>query len=246
MSHELRTPLNAVIGLSEITAKEVHGPLGSPRYAENAKLINGSGRHLLAMVGEILDISKIEAGRMQLEEVPLDLRAVGDEAISMLRLEADRANIALEMRHDERPLRLFADEQRLRQILINLISNALKFTPSGGRVVLNVGLYRLGQPRLQVTDTGIGISAEDLDRVREPFVQGTQLSERKSPGTGLGLMLVEQLAKLHGGSFTLESEPGEGTTATVTLPAVRVIAEDAALPNKLGSVRLERQVASVG
>jgi signal transduction histidine kinase len=228
MSHELRTPLNGVIGFADLMMKETFGPLGHPRYAEYARDIGESGRHLLQLINDILDFSKIEAGRFELQEDEIDLFATVSAAVRMVRSRADEAGLVLSLRNELPPevLGLRADERRLKQIVLNLVSNAIKFTRSGGRVTLIVavaGPPDQGGVIIAVKDTGIGIAADDLSRVMEAFSQIDHGLNRRQDGTGLGLPLTRRLVELHQGELRLESTPGAGTNVTVWLPGARIL-----------------------
>ena len=230
MSHELRTPLNAIIGFSEIIKTETFGPVGSPKYREYAKDINDSGQHLLAVITDILDLSKIEAGKLDLQEETVDIAKVVDSCVVLVSERALDAGLTLvtEVAEDLPPLR--ADGRKLKQILINLLSNAIKFTPDGGMVTLKVWQRRDGDYVFQVADTGIGIAPYDMARVLAPFGQVDSTLARKVEGTGLGLPLTKSLVEMHGGSFDLQSELGAGTTVTVRLPAKRIMSKVATDP----------------
>jgi signal transduction histidine kinase len=225
MSHELRTPLNAVIGFSEIIARELFGPVGEKRYAEYARDIHASGTHLLNVIGDILDISKAESGSAELDEAPIATPAL---AAACLRLIAPRAavgqvRVASDLASGLPMVR--ADERRMKQVLINLLANAVKFTPPGGLVTLTARLDGDGGLELCVTDTGIGMRAEDIPRALEPFAQIDSARARRLEGTGLGLPLSRKLVELHGGTLSIRSEIDKGTTVAVRLPATRTIAQ---------------------
>jgi PAS domain S-box-containing protein len=222
MSHELRTPLNAIIGFSEIMRDELFGPLGSQRYTEYAKDINDSGAHLLSVIDDILDISKIEAGRYPIEEQDLDLAEVLRWSIEIVRPHTTdkRQAIGLAIPSDL-PL-LNADIRAIRQIMLNLLSNASKFTPHYGHIDITVRLRADDTLELAVSDSGIGIPADKLDEVMEPFGQVDDSTARQHGGTGLGLPITKSLIEMHGGSFRLDSVMGKGTTATLTFPAERL------------------------
>ncbi|WP_296718051.1 ATP-binding protein [Tistrella sp.] len=223
MSHELRTPLNAVIGFSEMIALETLGPVGNPRYLEYAHDITESGGHLLAVISDILDMSKIEAGRLDLDERPVDLRAMASRARGMVQARADAGGITLETELPPGLPPVLVDERRMKQVLLNLLSNAVKFTEPGGRVTLAAVPGRDGGMDITVTDTGIGIAPEDLPKVLTPFGQIESALSRRFEGTGLGLPLSKAIVELHGGRLLLDSRPGQGTTVTVHLPAARVV-----------------------
>jgi signal transduction histidine kinase len=216
MSHELRTPLNAIIGFSEVLEERMFGGLND-KQAEYVHDILTSGRHLLSLINDILDLSKVEAGRMELELSRFDLRAALDGSLTLMRERASRHGIELGVEVDEGLDEIVADERKVRQIVLNLLSNAVKFTPDGGRV--GVGAARLdGALEIAVSDTGIGIASEDQAAVFEEFRQvGTDYA-RKREGTGLGLALVKRFVELHGGTLRMDSAVGKGSTFTFTLP----------------------------
>ncbi|HZS83651.1 MAG TPA: MHYT domain-containing protein [Stellaceae bacterium] len=224
MSHELRTPLNAIIGFSELIARESFGPLGDVRYKEYAETVQDSGRHLLELINDVLDFSKVDAGCLDLQEEEVDVRDVVDAALRMIQGQASAAGIRLASQIASDLPRLRADLRRVRQILLNLLSNAVKFTPDGGEV--SVSAFRTAQGvAIAVADTGIGIAAEDIPRALERFGQIENTLSRKYEGTGLGLPLSKRLIELHGGTLKLESEVGVGTTITVSFPAERLVAD---------------------
>ena len=226
MSHELRTPLNAVIGFSEIMCKEMFGALGNAQYRDYANHINTSGKHLLALINDILDLSKVEAQKMTLSEDLVDLEAMLDEVLAGLSVLAQNGKITLE-RVDGEPTPLITCDQRaIRQVIYNLLSNAVKFTPEGGTVSAGLSSGDDGSVQLVICDTGIGISAEDLPRIMQPFEQVQAGFTRDRPGTGLGLALTRKLVELHGGTVKIESAEGEGTTVTVRFPPGRVSGSD--------------------
>jgi two-component system cell cycle sensor histidine kinase PleC len=223
MSHELRTPLNAINGFSEIMTAELFGPLGDRRYKEYVGDILSSGQHLLSVINDILDMSKIEAGKMTLRFEALDLHDVAEDAVRLVRGRADAAGLRLSVDMDDLP-EVEADFRALKQVLLNLLSNAVKFTPRGGaiRVFARAGRDAEGDERVQVSvqDTGIGISREDLARLASPFEQVESQHSKTHQGTGLGLALSKALIAMHGGALDIQSEPGKGTTVTFTI-AVR-------------------------
>jgi cell cycle sensor histidine kinase DivJ len=217
MSHELRTPLNAIIGFSDILAQEIFGKFEYERHREYSRLIKESGEHLLQVVNDILDMSKIEAGSFDVTPEPFDLPPVVDRCRQLMTPQAENAGVSLQLDVEENLPELCADRRACRQILLNLLSNAIKFTDRGGRVIC--GARREGRRiALFVRDTGIGIAPEDLPRLGNPFVQADSGYDRKHEGTGLGLSVVKGLANLHGGSMSIDSRLGEGTTVTVFLP----------------------------
>ncbi len=221
MSHELRTPLNAIIGFSEVMTREMFGPIGTPRYLEYSRLINESGAHLLALINSILDMSKIEAGRFELALEEFDLEEAANQALRFVSILAERQNIALSIDINPVAKNIFADRRAITQILINLLSNGVKFTPSGGSVRVAASTSGRGV-EIAVTDTGRGIPAESLKRLGQPFEQVENAHTRSKEGTGLGLALVRAMAHLHGGTMTLESMVGEGTTVRVLLPRAAI------------------------
>lgn len=221
MSHELRTPLNAINGFSDIMKKEMFGPLGDPRYREYISDILFSGQHLLSLINDILDMSKIEAGKMSLN---LEALSVSDMVSQVLRIVRGRADEnRLKVIYDETETQdIQADPRAVKQVLLNLITNAIKFTPEGGTVTVDMEGRSTGVI-VNVTDTGIGISEQDIARLAQPFEQIDSQHSRKHEGTGLGLALSKSLVELHGGNFTIASELGKGTTVTFTLPNMPVV-----------------------
>ncbi|ATQ44911.1 ATPase [Caulobacter mirabilis] len=223
MSHELRTPLNAVNGFSEIMVTEMFGPLGDRRYREYAQDIHNSGQHLLALINDILDMSKIEAGKMNLKFEPMSLEEVTEDAVRLVRNRADAAGLELSVDFPFLP-EIEADYRAIKQVLLNLLSNAVKFTPRGGRVTVRAEVRHdaLGErARVSVQDTGIGISKQDLARLAQPFEQVESQHSKTTQGSGLGLALTKSLIELHEGVLEMESAPGEGTTVSFTLPLRR-------------------------
>jgi signal transduction histidine kinase len=215
MSHELRTPLNAVIGFSEVLAEKMFGDINE-KQAEYLQDILESGRHLLSLISDILDLSKIEAGRMELEAADFDLPSAIDNALILVRERATRRGITLGRTIDARLGVIHGDERKVKQVLLNLLSNALKFTPDGGRIAVRAALHE-GRAEVSVADTGVGIAPEDQEAVFEEFRQvGT--ADKKVEGTGLGLALSQKFVQLHGGRIWVESELGRGSTFTFTLP----------------------------
>ncbi len=218
MSHELRTPLNAVMGFAEIIHKEAMGAVNIPAYRDYAGNIHASGQHLLAVINDILDFVKAESGNLPLEIETVDLASLTGGVIRLLENQAKSAGVCLIEKIPDGAVPCPGDERRLRQVLINIAGNAVKFTPSGGSVTLSCAEAEGGQVRLEVRDTGIGMSAEDLAHVGEPFYQADSKLDRQYEGTGLGLAICQRLVKLHGGSMEIDSAPGQGTTVAVLLP----------------------------
>jgi len=222
MSHELRTPLTAVIGFADVMRGELFGPLGSPKYHEYCRDIEASGRHLLELVGDILDLAKVESGRYVLTEGTVDLDALVRASIQLLGERPARKGIIVNTRI-ERSLKIHGDERALKQVLINLLTNAVKYTPSGGQVELTAGIVSGSALELIVSDTGIGIPAAELALVQEPFAQASNSGAAGEDGSGLGLSIVRTLVELHGGTLTIESDIGAGTRVSVRVPAERVL-----------------------
>ncbi|HWA88455.1 MAG TPA: ATP-binding protein [Rhizomicrobium sp.] len=219
MSHELRTPLNAIIGFSELMHGELYGPLGNGRYREYASLIEGAGRHLLSLINDVLDMSKIEAGKLELHRQVFDVREIVRDCSELIRDRADKHGIVLKEEIEAGPLRLDADKRAMKQILLNLLSNAIKFTPEGGGVTVRARREG-GQLILSVADTGVGIPADQLSRLGNPFVQIRNSAGASHEGTGLGLALVRALAEVHDGRLAIESTLGKGSTVSVIIPAL--------------------------
>ncbi|HMC16754.1 MAG TPA: ATP-binding protein, partial [Albitalea sp.] len=217
MSHELRTPLNAVIGFSEVLLERIFGELNE-KQDDYLKDIHSSGRHLLNLINDILDLSKIEAGRMELDVETFDAATALQNAMTLVRERAHRHAIALELEVDPQVGEFRADERKFKQILLNLLSNAVKFTPDGGRIVTRARLAD-GALEVAVCDTGIGIAKEDQQAVFEEFRQVGRDYTAKHEGTGLGLALTKRFVELHGGTIRVDSEPGKGSTFTFTLPS---------------------------
>ena len=223
MSHELRTPLNAIIGFSEVIQNEIMGKVqDNPRYVDYARDIRQAGTHLLSVINDILDIAKIEAGQLDLREDVFGLGEALEACVKMLADQATESGLELVCAGPDDLPNLWADEKMFKQIAINLLSNAIKFTPEGGRVTLNAEIEPDGALKLTVTDTGIGIAADDLEMALAPFAQVDSAYCRSHEGTGLGLPISKALAELHGGSLDMESEPGVGTTVTVRFPSERL------------------------
>ena len=215
MSHELRTPLNAIIGFSEIIRDNLLGNPGDRRYNEYARDIYESGTHLLQVINDILDLAKIEAGKLDLMEETVDLKSLVASAIRLIGGRAESHGISVQADLDSLGFRLFADGRKIKQILINLIGNAIKFTEKASAL-------EDGGVKIEVCDSGIGIDAKDIPKVLMPFGQVDSGLGRKYEGTGLGLPLTQAMVELHGGRLTLDSAIGQGTTVTISLPAERI------------------------
>jgi len=227
MSHELRTPLNAVIGFSDIARKELFGPLGNEAYVGYMNDIHDSGTHLLNLINDILDVSKIESGEAELVEQEVDVAAVVDASVRMVRERAEKAGVEVSVQIPVTLPTVFADDLKLKQIILNLLTNAVKFTPEGGRMEVRAAVEADGGFTIRVSDTGIGIAKSDMQRVLMPFGQASGSQHRATEGTGLGLSLTQALAKLHGGRIEVDSTLGIGTTVSVFLPKERVLADGA-------------------
>jgi signal transduction histidine kinase len=223
MSHELRTPLNAIIGFSDVIQNEIMGRIEeNPKYIDYARDIREAGTHLLGVINDILDIAKIEAGQLDLQEDAFDAGHALDACISMLSNRAEEAGVHLIREGSEFQVTIWGDEKKLKQIVLNLLSNAIKFTPKGGNVTLSTRIGGDGGFELTVSDTGIGIAEGDLDKALAPFSQVDNAQQRNHEGTGLGLPISRALAELHDGSLEIQSEPGLGTAVTVRLPSERL------------------------
>ena len=218
MSHELRTPLNAILGFSEIIARECLGPVGSPRYKEYAGDIHTSGSHLLSLINDPLDVAKIEAGRMEVEPQMIETGRVLDGALKFVGPKARERNQVLTISVDDAAAVLFADERALKQIVINLVTNSVKFTRDGGKIDVAARRNEDGDFELTVTDNGAGVPKEKLDRIFKPFSRVDNRYDSENAGTGLGLSLVRGLAGLHGGRAWMESELGKGSRVHVVFP----------------------------
>jgi PAS domain S-box-containing protein len=226
LSHEFRTPLNAILGFAELIKDAYFGPV-PPRYAGYAGDVFNSGQHLLSLVNDILDLTKIEAGRGELVEEAVDIAGLLACVTRLMHDRLDAAGLVLETIVPDRLPPVRGDLRKLKQMLINLVANAVKFTPAGGAVRIEAGLTEAGCLELRVRDTGIGIAPQNLSKVLSPFGQLENPMARRHPGTGLGLSLTKALAELHGGRLELESAPGIGTSVTILLPAERLMAEAA-------------------
>jgi signal transduction histidine kinase len=222
MSHEFRTPLNAIIGFSDLVRSEAYGPIGNDLYKEYLQDIMMSGNHLLALINDILDLSKAEAGKISLSEAPAAVADIARESATMLRQQAGAASVALECNVAANLPPLMCDERIVKQILLNLLSNAIKYTPAGGRVVLDANLNGEGL-RVVVRDTGIGIAGADLPTALADFGRVDSEFDLKRPGTGLGLPLAKHLAEAHGARFAIDSEVGVGTTISIVFPSARLL-----------------------
>jgi signal transduction histidine kinase len=223
MSHELRTPLNAIIGFSEIVRNQLFGPLGNPRYEHYLSDIHQSGHHLLRLVNDILDISKLEAGAMEISEGEVELKDIVVDSVNLVSTQATTRGVSVIVDLPDRLPRLRADELRLKQVVVNLLSNAVKFSRPGGEVNLSARLGPGGELAIALRDRGIGMNAADVRVALQPFRQVENALSRTHEGTGLGLPLAKALIEKHGGTLRIASERDVGTTVTVTLPASRLL-----------------------
>jgi len=224
MSHELRTPLNAIIGFSEIMLGQLFGPLGQPRYVDYAQDIHNSGQHLLTIINALLDVAKIEAGQMELDERTTDVAGLIGDCLPFVREKVATGHLVLSVEVPTDLPALSLDPGRMRQVLLNLLSNAAKFTGPGGSIRISAGRSAAGGIALAITDTGIGMNADEVLVALQPFRQVDNALSRRYEGTGLGLPLAQRLTELHGGRLQIDSTPGQGTTVTVFLPPERVLA----------------------
>lgn len=230
MSHELRTPLNAIIGFSEVIKAQIFGSIENQRYVGYAADVHGAGLHLLSLINDILDLSKIEAGKGELDESTVDIAAVVNWAVRLTRERMQNHGLVCTVLGAEAPILMRADERRVKQIVVNLLSNAIKFTPSGGRITIAATAEPGHDLSVSIADTGIGIAEEDIPKALAPFDQINGGMNRKFEGTGLGLSLTKSLVELHQGSLKIESAVGIGTTVTFTLPARRLVIEERERP----------------
>ncbi len=225
MSHELRTPLNAILGFSEVIKNEVLGPLGNETYQEYISDIHRSGGHLLHLINEILDLSRIEAGRYELNEESISIQDIAEDCIGMVEMKAKNKDITIREQFERALPRVWADERSIRQVVLNLLSNAVKFTPQGGEIVLKIGWTAGGGQYVSVKDNGPGIPEDEIPVVLSAFGQGSIAIKSAEQGTGLGLPIVQAILAEHGGEFTLKSRLREGTEATAILPRNRVLVD---------------------
>ena len=221
MSHELRTPLNAIIGFSEILSGEHLGPLKNARYLEYSSDIHSSGLHLLSIINDVLDMSKIEAGKLDIHEEEIDVSQLLAGSVRMIRERARKQHIEVVCKADDPYHAIFADERAMKQCLLNLLSNAVKFSNEDGRVVIDVHVDADNRTIITVADNGIGMTPEELERALQPFGQAHSSTTRTYGGTGLGLPITQGLVEAHGGTLSIVSKPGDGTSVSITLPAER-------------------------
>ena len=223
MSHELRTPLNAILGFSEVIATEVMGPLNNATYKEYVTDIHRSGQHLLNLINEILDLSRIEAGRYELNEESISLLDIAEDCIGMVQLRARAKNITISETFEAALPGIWADEKSIRQVVLNLLSNAVKFTPQGGEIQVKVGWTSTGGQYVAIKDNGPGIPEDEIPVVLSAFGQGSIAIKSAEQGTGLGLPIVQAIMAKHDGQFILKSKLREGTEVIAIVPAKRVL-----------------------
>jgi PAS domain S-box-containing protein len=223
ISHEIRTPLNAIIGFSQVMMSESFGPLGNDRYKQYVKDINASGEHVVSLVNDLLDLSKVASGKLDLSFGSVDLNALVSACVSMIQPQANAGKVIVRSQLAASLPPVVADDRSIRQILLNLLSNAAKYTEAGGQVVASTSLTERGEVTIRVRDTGIGMTPEDVKTAMEPFRQIP--GPRSSGGTGLGLPLTKALVEANRAAFTIQSDPGRGTLVEVTFPSTRVLAE---------------------
>jgi two-component system cell cycle sensor histidine kinase PleC len=228
MSHELRSPMNAIVGFSEMMKLQVMGPISPPKYREYAEDIHGSATHLLSLINDILDLSKAEAGKLQLNVDQVDLAAAAEAVRRLVAVRAEDSHIVLRKKLPANLPRLAGDERMVKQMVLNLLSNAIKFTPSRGAVTLSAGCDANGALFVSVADTGPGIAAADIPRILEAYGRTDAAERGAAEGTGLGLTLVKAMIELHGGTLEIESEPGRGSTFTLRFPPARTALAKAA------------------
>ena len=226
MSHELRTPLNAIIGFSQTLSAKIFGPLNNEKQEEYVNHIHDSGLHLLKLINDILDVSAIEADKLELNETNVDISEIVVASMLLVKTRAEQGGIELiNTLNGERPI-IRADERRMKQVLVNLLSNAVKFTTRGGTVRVGVEIRDDGATSIFVADTGIGMNAEEITRAMEPFVQVRNVNTKDNEGSGLGLPLTNMLVKAQGGTLLVESEPDVGTTVRIEFPKNKDAAMD--------------------
>jgi PAS domain S-box-containing protein len=232
VSHEIRTPLNAILGFTEVIMDERFGPIGNARYKEYLTDIHASGAHVMSLVNDLLDLSKIEAGRLQLHFAAVDANRVVTECVAMIQPQANREKVITRLALATRLPAILADERSLRQIVINLLANAVRYNDKGGQVIISTALSDSGHAVLRVKDTGIGMSESELDKAMEPF--GQVAPEHAAGGTGLGLPLTKALADANHAGFTIRSRKNEGTLVEVTFPLAPAAAETAPVAERTG------------
>jgi two-component system cell cycle sensor histidine kinase PleC len=245
MSHELRTPLNAILGFSEVMKSEIFGPHSVPSYKEYSNDIHTSGQHLLGLINEILDLSRIEAGRYELNEESVPLELVVEDCHHLVKLRAKNRNITIHELFEQDLPRVWADERAIRQICLNLLSNAIKFTPQGGEIWIKVGWTASGGQYFSVKDTGPGIPEDEIPVVLASFGQGSNAIKSAEQGAGLGLPIAKSLVDLHGGTFTLKSKLRVGTEVIIALPPERVMSALAPLAEPAPTLQPDKAISDI-
>ncbi len=224
ISHEIRTPLNAIIGFAEVMAEERFGPIENERYKEYLRDIHQSGGYVISLVNDLLDLAKIEAGKLDLNFESVALNDIVMECVALMQPQANRERIIIRTSLSGQVPNVVADPRSIRQIVLNLVSNAVKFTLAGGQVVVSTAMEPHGEVSLRIRDTGIGMSEKDIETALKPFRQLSTSRERRSDGTGLGLPLTKALVEANRASFVIDSAVGQGTLIRITFPATRVLA----------------------
>jgi len=224
VSHEIRTPLNAIIGFADMMASERLGPVGHPRYIEYSNDIGRSGRHVLDIVNDLLDISKIEAGELDLDFIAVGLNETVSEAVSLVQPQANGQRVIIRTALSQAVPQVVADLRSIKQIVLNILSNAIRFTPSGGQIVVSTAYEANGSVVLRIRDTGIGMTRPELELAMKPFRQVAGASRKRGDGTGLGLPLTKAMVDANRANFAITSAPNEGTLVEITFPSQRVLA----------------------
>ena len=224
ISHEIRTPLNAIIGFSEVMTEERFGPIGNDRYRQYLKDIHASGAHLISLINDLLDLSKIEAGKLDLTFASVALNDLTQQCVAIMQPQANRERVIIRTSLSPRLPQVMADARSVRQIVLNLLSNSIKFTVAGGQVIVSTAITDTGEVALRVRDTGIGMSEKDLATALEPFRQVATATRARPGGTGLGLPLTKALAEANHATFHIKSTPNEGTLVEITFPGARLLA----------------------
>ena len=222
MSHELRTPLNAIIGFSDTMREQVFGPLSNKKYEDYVHNIYESGEHLMDLINDVLDVSVIETAELKLDEEDVDLARLSEASLQLVRVRAEKSGVRLVNKVGDWLPHLKCDVRRLKQILLNLLDNAIKFTPENGEVTLDAGVRADGTLAFTVTDTGVGMTPQEMEEAMVPFGHGDPTVSRKGEGPGLGLTVTTGLVEAHGATLEIDSVSGQGTTVTVRFPANRV------------------------
>src|SRR5690606_25598556 len=225
VSHEIRTPLNAIIGFSELMVDEKFGPIGNDRYRDYLRDINRSGNHVLELVNDLLDISKIEAGQQEMSYEAVSLNDTLSQVVAMMQPQANSERVIIRSSLASRLPEVVADSRSVRQIAINLLSNAVRYTPAGGQVIVSTAYEKDGSVALRVRDTGVGMSSAEIDEALKPFRQINTLPRKRGDGTGLGLPLTRAMVEANRAQFSISSTPGEGTLVDVIFPPTRVLAD---------------------